>query len=331
MGNSGIPETFDALRAHESAPGRFELRLETVSRSVLPESGVPVRVEYSSLNYKDALSASGVKGISRSYPHTPGIDAAGYRLDTGEPVAVIGFDLGMNTPGGLARYIRVPEEWLVRIPKQIDLWTVMALGTAGITALIAARKLLVAGLSPEGPPLVVNGASGGVGSLATLILGAKGLGFKVHAQTGSTAAAGRLRELGAASTGPADEFLAVQRALPQPQFAGGLDSLGGRFTAGLLKHIHFNGALAICGNIGGNELGLASFPFILRGVSLIGVASADTDAGTKADLLDFVVRKNLAEPGLLERIARTIDLEDAPRELEAMLAGASSGRLVVRI
>src|SRR5690606_11207457 len=270
--------SFRAFRVHVE-DGSVRRGVELVGADSLPDHDVVVRVRYSSLNYKDALSASGNRGVTRNYPHTPGIDAAGVvvasrdeRFAPGNCVICTGHDLGMDTPGGFGEYVSVPGDWLVRPPTGLTPEGAMALGTAGLTAALALRRLAAAGAAPGLGPLVVTGASGGVGSLAVWL--AARAGYEVVASTGTAEAAGVLRRLGAARVAPREELSQVtERPLLRGELAGAVDTVGGVTLANLLKRTCVGGAVAACGLVGGAELHTTVFPFILRGVALMGVDS----------------------------------------------------------
>lgn len=296
---------------------------------------VTIAVAFSSLNYKDALSASGNRGVTRSYPHTPGIDAAGTVVDSGDPryapgdeVVCTGFDLGMNTPGGWAEYVRVPADWLVHLPAGLDLRASMALGTAGVTAQLAIERLESVGLEPELGPVVVTGASGGVGSLAVALLAARG--YEVVASSGTPGAHGLLTRLGANRVVPREELgTEDRRPLGKAEFAGGVDTVGGVTLANLLKRTRIGGAVAACGLVGGAELPVGVFPFILRGVSLLGVDSQHLPKERRVGLWSGLAdawRDHLAG---VEGLVAQVGLGAMEEKIESILAGGVVGRVVV--
>ncbi len=331
------PTSYRALRV-DVQDGVAHREVAAVPWETLPDLDVTVRVSHSSLNYKDALSATGNRGVTRRFPHTPGIDAAGTvvasrdpRFAPGDAVLCTGYDLGMDTPGGMAEYVRVPADWLVRRPPGLDAFTAMALGTAGFTAALALDRLRAAGVEPSLGPLVVTGASGGVGSLAVALLARAG--FEVVASTGKPGAAALLSRLGAARLIPREELGAVgDRPLAPAAYAGGVDTVGGATLAGLLKSTVVGGAVAACGLVGGAELPLTVFPFILRGVALMGVTSQHANAAVR----DQVWGRLAADAGLLSLLAdgdlvRHVPLEGLEAEIGAILAGRVTGRVVVTI
>lgn len=315
--------------------------VERLGLASLPDNDVSVRVEHSSLNYKDALSASGNRGVTKEYPHTPGIDAAGVvvasrdsRWAVGDRVLCTGFDLGMGTPGGFGEYIRVPGEWLVAIPPGMDSRWAMAVGTAGLTAAIGLERLLAAGLTPDLGPLVVTGASGGVGSLAVAVLARAG--FEVVASTGKPEAHGLLTRLGAGKI-IAREVLGeetqeeARRPLLRAEYGGGLDTVGGSTLAKLIRSTAVGGAVAACGLVGGVGLELSVHPFILRGAALLGISSQHLSPERRPALWVKLAREWLPPevldtPGLVTEVG----LEELEPRIEAILAGAVIGRVVLR-
>lgn len=298
----------------------------------LPEGEVLIKVNYSSLNYKDALSASGNKGVTRSFPHTPGIDAAGEVIEsaTGTPAAgsqviVTGYDLGMNTDGGFGEYIRVPSAWCVPMPSGWQAETAMIYGTAGLTAGLCVQKLLRMGAGPEQGRVAVSGASGAVGSVAVELL-AK-LGFEVVAISGKADHAESLKELGAADVIGRDALADTKKPMLRPEFANAVDTVGGSPLAELLKQIKPGGSVSCCGLVAGPQLQTTVLPFILRGVNLLGVDSveiplADKEAVWKKFAEDWKCPTTEASA---KRIGRT-DLDDA---LSAFLKGESAGKIVL--
>ena len=300
----------------------------------LPGHELLVQVRYSSLNYKDALSISGNKSVTRSYPHTPGIDAAGVvaedksgAFEAGDQVIVTGYDLGMNTDGGYAEYIRVPAEWAAPLPAGLSLQESMMLGTAGLTAAQSIHAL-VEKLSPEDNEILVTGATGGVGSLAVSML-AK-LGFRVCALTGKASAAGYLQSLGAASVIDRHTFINENsRPMSKPHWAGVIDTVGGDVLASAIKSTRPLGVVTCCGMAGSPHLSLSVFPFILRGVSLIGIDSQSCPM----PLRQLLWRKmaNEWKPTAFATLVKRISLADIPAAVKQMLAGQHQGRMLVEV
>ncbi len=328
--------SFRAYRVHVDGES-VRRGVETVTRDVLPDYEVDVAVAYSSLNYKDALSASGNRGVTKSYPHTPGIDMAGTvvasrseRFAPGDEVLCTGFDLGMNTPGGFGELVSVPAEWLTPRPTGLGAKEAMAIGTAGFTAALALDRIAAAGVTPELGPLVVTGASGGVGTLAVWL--AARAGFEVVASTGTPAAHELLAALGAGRVIARDELgEPTQRPLLSTEFSGGIDTVGGVTLANLLKRTTVGGAVAACGLVGGAELPTTVFPFILRGVALMGVDSQHASPEARDRLWADLASAASSAPATLRRLVTETSLEDLDGYVDDLLGGRTVGRVVVRV
>jgi acrylyl-CoA reductase (NADPH) len=328
-------KTFNALVVRETPDGEFVREVESRALEDLPTGEVLIRVLYSSLNYKDALSAIGNRGVTRSYPHTPGIDAAGVVEESvsdvfqlGEAVIVTGYDLGMNTAGGFGQYIRVPAAWVVPRPEPLSLQECMAYGTAGFTAALSVFRLETHGVTPDQGDVLVTGATGGVGSLALAILAQEG--YRVVAATGKLDQAPYLRDLGAAEVVHRDEVLdTTGRVLLKGRWAGAVDTVGGEFLATALKSTRHRGAATTCGNVASAELHLTVYPFILRGVSLLGVDSANCPMPMRLELWQKLAHAwRLPQ---LERIVSVCTLEGLDREIDRILEGKQRGRVVVNV
>ncbi len=276
-----LPQNFKAMVVSETAEKTFVREIRERALNDLPAGELIIEVKYSSLNYKDALSATGNKGVTRKYPHTPGIDAAGVIVDSttkmfsvGDQVTVTGFDLGMNTSGGFGQYISVPALWAVNLPKGLSLKESMGYGTAGLTAALCIIRLMASGLSKDSGEVLVTGATGGVGSVAVAIL-AK-LGFNVVAATGKASEHDFLTALGAKSIISREEANDTSgRPLQKGRWAGVVDTVGGNILATALKTAKYGGLVTACGNAMSADLSVSVFPFILRGVSLLGVDSVE--------------------------------------------------------
>lgn len=327
-------DTFQALWTTESSEGVFTTSMQSLPFEILGNQEVLIRVNYSSLNYKDALSASGHRGITRDFPHIPGIDAAGVVVSDqrgifhpGDEVIVTGFDQGMNSHGGLSEYISVPGDWVIAMPSGLTVRSAMQLGTAGLTAGLAIQALLANGLSPNSGEILVTGATGGVGMIAVTLL-AK-LQFNVVAMCGKPELDQKLMELGAKRIVRRQEFLAEKpRALYPMQFAGAIDVLGGDVLVKLLKSLSYDGVVAACGMASGVDLPLQVYPFILRGTRLIGIYSADAPLTRKQEIWQLLGSEWVVP---IEDLSNEITLEEAPKILDDFLANRSSGRYVIKI
>ena len=322
--------TFRRLTVHVSASGEVHRSIEEVPLHDLPANDLLIKVSYSSLNYKDALSANGHKGISRFYPHTPGIDAAGVVVRSGsklfregDRVIVTGYDLGMNTKGGFSEFISVPAEWALPLPAKMQLKEAMMLGTAGLTAAMCIDKLRPSGLTDL--PVIISGATGGVGSVALLIL--KKMGIETVAFSRRREAVPYLASLGA--KGVIHEWEDSPKPLLKGQYSGGIDTVGGHALENMLKHIRQEGALALCGMAASSDFTTTVFPFILRGITLYGVGSAESSLEWKKTLWEKLAGE--WKPDGLPDITRTVSLEGLEAEIQQMLAGKAQGRVVLAL
>ncbi|MDA8414093.1 MAG: YhdH/YhfP family quinone oxidoreductase [Desulfobacteraceae bacterium] len=301
----------------------------------LPPGDLLVRVRYSSLNYKDALSASGHPGVTRQFPHTPGIDAAGEVVSCeggafapGDQVIVTGYDLGMETDGGWGEYIRIPSEWALRLPAGLSLREAMVIGTAGFTAALSVLKLVQAGVKPADGDILVTGATGGVGSIAVSILARAG--YRVVAATGKPADEAFLRTLGAAGVIPRDQVTeGVERPMMKERWAGAVDVVGGETLAAAVKATRYGGAVTCCGLVGSIELPLNVYPFILRGVSLVGIDSVNCPGGTRLQVWDKLAGE--WKPGHLAEVVTEVTLEGLEAKIQAILHGQIRGRVIVKL
>jgi acrylyl-CoA reductase (NADPH) len=333
-GVSAAP-AFRALVVRQDAGGRFLREVAERSRADLPAGELLVRVRFSSLNYKDALSATGRRGVTRHYPHTPGIDAAGEVVESssahfrpGEEVVVAGFDLGVNTPGGFGQYISVPAGWALPRPEGLTLRQCMIYGTAGCTAALSVRALEEAGLGPAQGEVLVTGATGGVGSFAVAILARRG--YRVAAATRKLDQTPYLRSLGADSILPTSELeKGPDKALLHERWIGAVDTTGGHILAAALKATGYGGAVAACGNAASAELHTTVYPFILRGVRLLGIESSRCPLPLRR-----VVWEMLAgpwKPPHLEEMAAECSLAELDQRIALILEGRLRGRVVVNL
>jgi len=327
-----LPQTFKAMVVSETAEKTFVREIKQRALSDLPAGELIVEVKYSSLNYKDALSATGNKGVTRKYPHTPGIDAAGVVADSttklfgvGEQVTVTGFDLGMNTSGGFGQYVSVPALWATKLPQSLSLKDSMGYGTAGLTAALCIIRLMASGLTKESGEVLVTGATGGVGSVAVAILGK--LGFNVVAATGKASEHDFLKGLGAKTIISREEANDTSgRPLQKPRWAGVVDTVGGNILATALKTAKYGGLVAACGNAMSPELNVNVFPFILRGVSLLGVDSVEIPMRAR----QMAWSKLAGEWSIdLAKLVTEVSLEDLNPKFDQILKGGIRGRVLV--
>jgi acrylyl-CoA reductase (NADPH) len=328
-------ETFKALVVTETPDKKFVRQILQKPMSELPPGDVLVRVQYSSLNYKDALSATGNKGVTRRYPHIPGIDAAGVveeslvsEFHPGDDVIITGNDLGSNTDGGFAEYVHVPTEWVVKRPPSLSLRDSMILGTAGYTAAVSVHKLLHHGVAPTKGPVLVTGATGGVGCIAVAILSK--LGFHVIASTGKAEAHQFLNDLGAKEIVSREEVRDMTgKGLLPGRWAGVVDTVGGELLDSAIRQTKLEGAVASCGNVTSSELHTSVYPFILRGVALIGINSAFTPMDVRQLVWEQLATNWKIET--LSRLTTEVSLEELDPYLELILRGGVRGRVLVKI
>lgn len=326
-------EKFKAFRIF-SEQGRVANRIEEITLDDLSAGEVVFRTACSSVNYKDALAATGTGGrIVRKYPLVGGIDAAGTvisssdpRFKPGDPVICTSYEMGVSHDGGYAQYCRVPAEWVVPLPTGLTLEEAMALGTAGYTAGLAVELLERNGMSPEKGPVLVTGATGGVSSLAISML--SGLGYTTVALTGKDAEHAFLKEIGAAQVLARGSLEMGTRPLEKAQWAAAFDAVGGEILAWLTRTMQQSGLIASYGNAGGIDFRTTVLPFILRGVRLIGVDSAYTPMALRRKIWERLATD--LKPRHLDRIAHAIALEDLPAYFERMLKGQIKGRATVR-
>ncbi len=322
---------FRAFRADTSG--------ESVSRGVvtmgvdeLAADGVLVKVQWSSVNYKDGLASTPTGKVARFSPMVPGVDLAGVLVEpaaglpAGAEVIVHGYDLGVNRHGGFAQYARVPEEWIVPLPAGLTTREAMIIGTAGFTAALSVLALERHGVTPASGPVLVTGATGGVGSTAVAMLA--GLGYEVVASTGKPSSAAWLTDLGASSVVDRAELSEPgRRPLESTVWAGAVDCVGGVTLANVLKKIHYGGAVAASGLTGGNDLPTTVLPFILRGVCLLGIDSVMTPIARRCEVWGRIATD--LKPRGLESIGHDIGLDQLDGVLTGILAGQAEGRSVV--
>ena len=325
-------ENYKALVIRENSEGKFVKQIETVSRDFLPQNDILIKVAYAGLNYKDALSSKGNRGVTKKYPHTPGVDASGIieesntdNLPVGMKVIVTSYDLGMNTKGGFAEYISVPAEWVVPLPESISLKDAMVMGTAAYTAALALHKMELCGQHPDMGEIVVTGASGGVGSMAIAIL--RKAGYRIIASSGKQEHYTWLRQLGAKKCINREEVSDESgKPLLSPAWAGAIDTVGGNTLATLLKRCGRNGSVATCGLVSSSDLNTTVFPFILNGVNLLGIDSAETPRNLRMKIWERLATD--LRPENLESMELIVPLEKIPMYMDEILDGETVGRVV---
>jgi acrylyl-CoA reductase (NADPH) len=324
---------FSAYRIFEQdgkSSGRFiELTLDD-----LDPGEVVIQAHYSSINYKDALAATGASKVIRRFPCVGGVDMAGIvessqdaRFKPGDAVIVTGYGMGVDHDGGYAEYVRVPADWVVPLPPSLSLFDAMALGTAGFTAALAIHRLEQNELTPDKGKVIVTGATGGVGSLAIMMLAQ--LGYHVVALTGKDSEHDYLRSLGAAEILSRKDVVMGMRPLEKAQWTGALDTVGGETLAWLTRTMQQNGVIASFGNAGGIELHTTVMPFILRGVRLLGIDSAATAMPLRRQIWQRLATG--LRPRLLAQVAHTVPFAELPKIFPLMLQGKLHGRSVVEI
>ncbi len=325
--------TLKAFRIHND-DGQHRAGIEQIGLAELGDDEVLIRTHYSSVNYKDALAGTGTGRILRRFPLIGGIDSAGEVAESsadglaeGDRVVVTGCGLSATHDGGYAEWLRVPADWVVPLPEGLTLYQAMALGSAGFTAALAIHRMEQNGQTPEHGPIVVTGASGGVGSIAVNMLA--GRGYPVTAVSGKSDQHDYLRELGAAEVVGRQELALASQPLEQGRWGGIVDNVGGDMLAGLLPCVRPWGNVASIGLAGGHKLRTTVMPFILRGVSLLGINSADCAYPLRKELWQRLASD--LKPALLDSIVdRVVELEDLPGVFTEMLEGRTKGRILVR-
>jgi acrylyl-CoA reductase (NADPH) len=337
--------SFKALVVSQGPDGSFHREVCRRNIADLAPGELLVRVAYSSLNYKDALAAAGRRGVARGYPLTPGIDAAGTvehsnvqkgapreggaaSFVAGDRVLVTGHELGTGLPGGLGQFISVPASWALHLPPGLSLRESMIIGTAGFTAALSVRALREHGVQPESGEVLVTGATGGVGSFSVAILAR--LGYTLVACTGKTDKGGFLQSLGAREVLRREQLADTSgKALLKERWAGVVDTVGGDILSAAIRSTAYGGCVAACGNAAGSELPLTVFPFILRGVRLLGIESARCPEETRRDAWSRLGAQ--WKPARLETMATECRLEDVSSRMDDILQGRLTGRVVVNL
>ena len=315
----------------EENDGVFSASISRLELEKPADGFVQIKVSHSSLNYKDALSASGNKGVTRNYPFVPGIDAAGTISDAnssqfseGDEVIVTGYDMGMNTPGGFGEFINVPATWVVKKPNNLTHLESMSIGTAGLTAAASVLKIHESAMESD-LPVLVSGATGGVGSIGVMLISK--LGKEVSALSGKSASVDFLKSIGATNIILRDEYLeAPAKAMERPLFSSAIDTVGGKILSKMLAQISPHGVVACCGNVAGIEVNTTVFPFILRGISLCGIDSAESPLDFKTSIWEKFANEWKLD---LSTSTKIIAKQNLQQEIDLILQGGQEGRVVI--
>lgn len=324
---------YTAFVTEEIEKDKYVSSFKELELEALHINDILIKVEWSSLNYKDALSAKGNKGITRSYPHTPGVDAAGIVVKSnnsdiaeGDKVVVTGHDLGMNTNGGFAEYVSLPSEWVIKLPDNLTLRESMIFGTAGMTAAISINELIKHNITPDKGKILVTGATGGVGSMSVAILNK--IGYQVIASTGKLDKTGFLKLIGASEVISRDEvYDTTGRPLLSRRWIGAIDSVGGNTLSTVFRSTDHHGVVCVLGLVESSDLNINIFPFLQRGVSLIGIDSAERGLDLKKELWKKL--SNEWKPDCLNEMVREVNLLDIEPEIELILKGGQVGKTLI--
>lgn len=316
----------------EQTDDQFSGSIKELDAPSIEPGHLLISVHYSSLNYKDALASTGVKGVAKEYPFVPGIDVVGTVLESaderfseGDIVVATGYKIGMAVHGGFGEIVHLPADWVLHLPENMEMIDAMSIGTAGITAAASVKKIIDSGISKD-LPVLVSGATGGVGSVAVNILSK--LGYEVHAITGKTDENQTLADMGATKIiQRADYMQEPARALDKALYAGAVDTVGGDMLAKMISMISNEGAISCCGNVGGMKFTSSVFPFILRGVSLIGIDSAESPIELKKELWRLLSSEWQLD---LKSQTKEINLETIGEEVNKILQGQQVGRIVIK-
>lgn len=328
-------KTFKAMVVSEGENNQFVREIKDRNLDNLPEGDMLIKVVYSSLNYKDVLSSIGNRGVTKKYPHTPGIDAAGIVAESqskdfiaGDEVIVTSYDLGMNTSGGFGQYIRVPSQWVVKMPEHLSFRESMIFGTAGFTAALSVYRLVDYGVTPNKGRILVSGATGGVGSIAVSIL--VKAGYEVVAVNGIVDEKDFLLEIGA------KEVISIEEAtdsggkpLLKGLWAGGIDTIGGEILVTMIKSLQSDGGVTCCGNVGSHDLPLNVYPFILRGVTLMGIDSQNCPMPMRLKVWNKIANEWKLEH--LELLTTEVSLDELDERIDLILQKKHKGRTIVRL
>lgn len=329
-----MSEEFKALVIDKTETD-FTVGINNISFNDLPVGEVLIKVAYSSINYKDGLASIPEGKIVRSYPFVPGIDLAGVvvssedpRYSEGDQVIATSYEIGVSHYGGFSEYARIPADWIVPLPKNLSLKEAMIYGTAGLTAALSVQRLEENGLSPEKGKVLVTGATGGVGSIAVAILAKRG--YDVVASTGKASEHDYLHKLGAKEIVSREEvYNGKVKALDKQLWAGCVDPVGGESLAAILSKIEYNGSVAVSGLTGGGNVPTTVFPFILRGINLLGIDSVYCPMEVRLPVWQRMASD--FKPEVLDSISKEISLEELPQTLPIILQGQARGRFIVKI
>ena len=316
----------------EEDNGKYIGSVKQLDSPTLEKNRVLIRVKYSSLNYKDALAATGAKGVVRSYPFVPGVDIAGEVIKSdssdflpGEKVIATGYKIGMAEFGGFGEIAHIPADWIVKLPENLSLFETMCHGTAGITAAECVNKIVNAQIL-NNLPVLVSGATGGVGSVAVGLL--SNLDFEVHAITGKPEESEILTKMGASKIIARSDYMSEPlKPLDKASYSSAVDTVGGEMLAKIISMISNNGVVSCCGNVGGAMFTTSVFPFILRGVQLSGVDSAESPIRLKKDLWDLLSNEWFID---LSNQTKTISINEIDDEIKKILKGGQIGRVVIQ-
>jgi len=316
----------------EENEGKHSGQVKEIEMPSLDDGNVIIKVHYSSLNYKDALASSGVKGVVKSYPFVPGIDVAGEIIETsnsefsvGDNVVATGYKIGMSVFGGFGELVQLPSKWVLKLPAELNSFDSMCYGTAGITAAACVKKIVDANVSNE-LPVLVSGATGGVGSISVGILSK--LGYQVHAISGKQDKIETLKSMGASEIILRDEFTnEPAKPLDKAIYSGAVDTVGGEILAKIISMVASQGVVSCCGNVAGAMFTSSVFPFILRGVQLSGIDSAESSLVLKKELWNLL--SNEWSLNLTDHI-KTIQIDGIGDEVKKILNGNQVGRVVIK-
>ena len=327
--------TFKAIVVSEAHNGKFDINIVNKNFKEIEDNNIIINVKYSSLNYKDALSSQGNRGVTKKFPHTPGIDAAGVIVKSnypdfkiGDKVLITGYDFGMNTSGGYSQYISVPKEWILKLPDNFSLRDSMIYGTAGLTAGLSVYQLIKSGITPDLGNILVTGSTGGVGSLAITILNS--LGYTVTALTGKKETRDFLLKFGANEVIYREDFnINSEKPLLKEIYSGVIDTVGGETLSNAIKSTKYGGIVTCCGNVSSHKLSSSIYPFILRGVSLIGIDSVQCSTDLRKEIWNKLSKewKNSS----IENLVQEISMEELVISLKNFLFEDHTGRKIVNL